>query len=68
MTYQKDLSHYNVCIFFSQDKDFREKIGKAFKDDQEDRILSSEEELDEVSEDDLRLTSSTDNDEEGNFS
>ena len=55
-------------FFFSQDKDFREKIGKAFKDDQEDRILSSEEELDEVSEDDLRLTSSTDNDEEGNFS
>merc|ERR1711976_935813 len=50
-----------------KDKDFREKIGKAFKDDQEDRILSSEEELDEVSEDDLRLTSSTDNDEGGNF-
>merc|ERR1719367_1507786 len=49
-----------------KDKDFRDKIGKAFKDDQDERILSSEEELDEVSEDDLRLTSSTDNDEEGN--
>merc|ERR1712083_949161 len=51
-----------------KDKDFKDKISKAFKDDQqEDRILSSEEdELDEVSEDDLRLTASTEDDEEGN--
>jgi len=57
--------------FYSNGDESREDISDEdpIKEEKEDRILSSEDEeedLDEVSEEDLRLTSSTDNDEEGN--